>query len=86
METRMPKHVQREVTRHGKTVYYYRKTGARRVRLHNEFGSAAFWESYALAASGAEQPGDQSEQRGQDGEEEDCALAHRSPYDGFVIS
>ena len=47
-----PPHVQRERTRHGKTVYYFRKKGTRRVRLAGDYGSPEFWKCYALAASG----------------------------------
>ena len=49
---RPPKHVQHEVTRHGKPVYYFRIKGQPRIRLHGEYGSREFWEGYALAASG----------------------------------
>jgi hypothetical protein len=50
---RLPKHVQRETTRHGRRVYYFRRSNkSRRVRLEGEYGSDEFWKSYALAASG----------------------------------
>jgi hypothetical protein len=48
-----PQHIQREITRHGREVYYFRKTGSIRVRLDGEYGSPEFWKNYALAASGA---------------------------------
>ena len=38
----MPKHVQRETTRHGKTVYYFRKDG-RRSRIRSDAGTDAFY-------------------------------------------
>jgi len=50
---RLAKHIHREKTRHGKRVYYYRRSNkCRRVRLEGEYGSEEFWKSYALAASG----------------------------------
>lgn len=48
-----PKHIQHEVSRHGKPVYYFRKKGSKRVRLDGDYGSTEFWKSYSLAASGA---------------------------------
>jgi integrase len=53
--TRMP-HLHREVTRHGKVVWYARAGGSSRgprVKLHAEYGTPEFWAEYqaALASS-----------------------------------
>lgn len=53
---RRPKYVHRERTRHGKTVYYFRRGNGPRVRLNGELGSQEFWKDYALAASGPQVP------------------------------
>jgi hypothetical protein len=49
--SRKPPYLAKEVTRHGRVVWYMRK-GNLRVRLRADYGSAAFWEEYmaALAA------------------------------------
>jgi integrase len=52
---RMP-HLHREVTRHGKTVWYARVGGTsrgRRVRLKAEYGTAEFWSEYQAALATA---------------------------------
>ena len=48
-----PKGIQRERTRHGNVVFYYRRGRSRRVRLEGDYGSEEFWKSYGLASSGA---------------------------------
>lgn len=58
-----PKHVHRETTRHGKTVYYYRKPGSVRVRLDGDYDTPEFWKNYALAASGSTPPAYSSRER-----------------------
>jgi hypothetical protein len=63
METRIsryrrPKHIQHEISRHGRLVYYYRIKDGPRIRLHGEYGSPEFWKNYALATSGAVPEGD----------------------------
>jgi hypothetical protein len=50
--TYRPKYVNFERTRHGATVCYYREGNGPRTRLDGEFGSPAFWASYAAAAGG----------------------------------
>lgn len=49
----MPKprylYTQREVTRHGKTVWYFRRGDGKRIRLKGEYGSAEFIASYSEA-------------------------------------
>lgn len=56
--TRMPRprkpYIQKEVTRHGKTVWYFRRGKGKRIRLSGTFGSAEFNRSYDAALSGAE--------------------------------
>lgn len=51
-----PPHIQREVTRHGKVLWYFRRArGGPRVRLPDDYGSEAFWKAYNEALAG-EQP------------------------------
>jgi integrase len=51
-----PPHIQREVTRHKKVLWYFRRTrGGPRIRLPDEYGSEAFWKAYNAALAG-EQP------------------------------
>lgn len=45
-------YVQREVTRHGKTVWYFRRPGGPRVRLPGVFGSPEFSAAYEVASGG----------------------------------
>jgi integrase len=48
-----PPYLQRETTRHDKTVWYVRKERhGPRIRLKAEFGSSAFWQEYQDALSG----------------------------------
>ena len=53
---RMPRprkpYVQKEVTRHGKIVWYFRRGKEKRVRLPGAFGSSEFNAAYAAALSG----------------------------------
>lgn len=42
-------YTQREVTRHGKTVWYFRKGDGKRIRLKGEYGSQEFIASYSEA-------------------------------------
>jgi integrase len=49
-------YVQKEVTRHGKTVWYFRRGKEQRIRLPGQFGSAKFNEAYDAALSGREVP------------------------------
>ena len=55
-----PLHLHREVTRHGRVVWYARAGGrsrGQRIRLHGEFGTAEFWAEYQAAlASSPRQP------------------------------
>jgi integrase len=47
-----PPHLHREVTRHGKVVWYARAGGRSRgprVRLHADYGTAEFWDEYQAA-------------------------------------
>ena len=54
-----PRHVQCERTRHGRTVYYYRKGTGPRIRLDGNYLSPEFWASYAAAATGIVGPRDE---------------------------
>jgi hypothetical protein len=47
-----PPHLHREVTRHGKVIWYARAGGSSRgprIRLRAEFGTAEFWAEYQVA-------------------------------------
>jgi integrase len=44
-----PPHLHRQITRHGKTVWYFRRGLGPRTRIHGEFGSDAFWGAYHAA-------------------------------------
>lgn len=60
MNTEMPKqkypHVQKETTRHGKTVWYFRKGSGPRIRLHAAYGTDEFRQEYARALAGRSAP------------------------------
>lgn len=47
-----PPHLHRQVSRHGRTVWYVRIGKGRRIRLHSEFGSAEFDAEYLAALNG----------------------------------
>ena len=47
-----PPHLHRQVTRHGKAVWYVRIGKGSRIRLRADFGSAEFDEEYRAALSG----------------------------------
>jgi integrase len=51
-----PPHLHRELTRHGKAVWYVRLGKGRRIRLRAEFGSADFGAEYQAAITGAPRP------------------------------
>jgi integrase len=48
-----PPHLHREITRHGKAVWYVRIGKGRRVRLRGEFGTPDFGVEYQAAVTGA---------------------------------
>ena len=53
MPRKLP-HLQREVTRHGKVLWYVRINRGPRVRVDGEFGTPAFYAAYRNAlANGA---------------------------------
>lgn len=47
-----PPHLVREVTRHGKLVWYARKGQGKRIRLPDSYGSEEFWAGYRAALEG----------------------------------
>jgi integrase len=51
-----PPHLQREVTRHGKPVWYVRVGKGKRIRLHAVFGSTDFEAEYQAAINGRARP------------------------------
>jgi hypothetical protein len=51
-----PPHLHRQVTRHGKPVWYVRINKGSRIRLRAEFGSAEFDAEYQTAISGVPRP------------------------------
>jgi integrase len=48
-----PPHLHRQVTRHGKTVWYVRVAKGARIRIRAEFGSTEFYAEYQSALSGS---------------------------------
>ncbi len=44
-----PQHVEVQRTRHGRTVFYFRRRGKARIRLPDEYGSPEFWRAYSIA-------------------------------------
>lgn len=55
MPRRLPAHVYREITRHGRVVYYYRKNGGKRTRLPT-FGTEGFEAAYLAAVNSRPPP------------------------------
>ncbi|MGC2055799.1 MAG: hypothetical protein WA665_20115 [Pseudolabrys sp.] len=51
-----PPHLQRQVTQHGKTVWYVRIGKGPRTRIRAEFGTPEFDAEYKAAISGAPRP------------------------------
>nr|WP_278521198.1 tyrosine-type recombinase/integrase [Brucella anthropi] len=49
-------YIQREVTRHGKTIWYFRRGKEKRIRLPGQFGSKEFNAAYDAALAGQEVP------------------------------
>lgn len=47
-----PPHLHREVTRHGKAVWYVRVGRGKRIRIKPEFGTPDFDAEYAAAIAG----------------------------------
>ncbi len=47
-----PRHLNKVVTRHGRTVYYFRCGQGPRIRLPDDYGSPEFWEAYSAALKG----------------------------------
>lgn len=54
MPRKRPPHVQREINRHGTTVWYFRIGNGKRTRLPGAFGSAEFKAAYNALLSGAD--------------------------------
>lgn len=56
MTTAMPRprplHLIRQITRHGKTVWYFRRGKGRRIRLKAAYGTEEFWREYQAALQG----------------------------------
>jgi integrase len=48
---RRPKFTSRQITRHGKPIWYFRRNG-RRIRLPDEFGTDEWWTAYDAALAG----------------------------------
>lgn len=48
-----PPYLQREFTRHGKAIWYFRKPGGPRIRIRADFGTAEFDEQYQAALTGS---------------------------------
>ena len=52
MPPRLPPFLHRQITRHGKAAWYFRKGKGRRVRIPGEYGSAQFLAAYDAALGG----------------------------------
>lgn len=52
-----PPGLHREVTRHGRVIWYYRDGHGPRIRINGEYGTQEFKEAYEAAKSGSEAPG-----------------------------
>jgi integrase len=51
-----PPHLVREVSRHGKVVWYVRPGQGKRVRLPDQYGTDEFWDAYRAALQGKPLP------------------------------
>jgi len=51
-----PPHLHRQVTRHGKTVWYVRVGKGPRIRIRSDFGTPEFGTEYQAAITGAARP------------------------------
>jgi integrase len=51
-----PRYLHREVSRHGKVCWYFRRGSGQRIRLPGQYGSVEFEEAYARALGGSLQP------------------------------
>jgi integrase len=49
---KLPPFLHREMSRHGRAIWYFRRGKGARVRLPEEFGSVEFWSAYEAAAKG----------------------------------
>lgn len=56
MPKRTAPYLQRQVTQHGRTVWYVRRGHSPRVRLRAEYGTEAFWAEYRAALEGTPPP------------------------------
>jgi integrase len=52
-----PPHLHREITRHGKASWYFRRGRGKRIRLPDAYGSPEFEEAYSAALTGQPAPG-----------------------------
>jgi hypothetical protein len=56
MPPQLPPHLHRQVTRHGKVVWYYRRGKGRRIRIPGAFGSTEFLAAYDIAIGPGAKP------------------------------
>src|SRR5271170_6664415 len=54
---KLPPHLHRQVSRHGKPCWYFRRGHGPRVRIPGDFGSAEFLAAYDAALAGAARAG-----------------------------
>ena len=52
MPPKLPRFLHREFSRHGKSVWYFRRGKGRRIRMPGEYGSAQFLAAYDAALGG----------------------------------
>lgn len=51
-----PKHLHRQIDRHGNTVWYFRRGHGARIRIRGEYGSEEFWNYYEAALINGRMP------------------------------
>jgi len=56
MARKLPRHLHRERTRHGKWVYYVRQGHGPRIRIRSDYATAEFWEEFRLGLVKSGQP------------------------------
>ncbi|ACL57489.1 tyrosine-type recombinase/integrase [Methylobacterium nodulans] len=60
MPRERPPHLVREITRHGKPVWYVRVGQGKRIRMRETYGSPEFWRDYRLAVESGQLPAKQA--------------------------
>ncbi|GEP11262.1 hypothetical protein MGN01_31070 [Methylobacterium gnaphalii] len=64
MPAKLPLHLYRETTRHGRAVYYVRVGHGPRTRIAEDYDTDAFWDAYRAALTGKQPPKQQGPETG----------------------